>query len=91
MLPAATLTGLLATAVLAAVTSLEYGTFVVGRFSTPVLGLFLTATLGLFTTTRWTTLGRVLVASFGAVMMVGHLVFWAGYVLPDLAGEAVPH
>ena len=91
MLPAAILTGLLATAVLAAVTSLEYGTFVVGRFSTPVLGLFLTATLGLFTTTRWTTLGRVLVASFGAVMMVGHLVFWAGYVLPDLAGEAVPH
>ena len=90
-MPAALLTGLVATAVLAAVTSLEYGTFVVGRFSTPVLGLFLTATLGIFTTTRWTMLGRALVASFCAVMMVGHLVFWAGYVLPDLAGEVVPH
>ncbi len=91
MLPAALLTCLLATAGLAAVTSLEYGTFVVGRFSTPVLGLFLTATLGLFTTTRWTTLGRVLVTSFGAAMMVGHIVFWAGYVLPDLVGEVLPH
>ena len=58
---------------------------------TPVLGLFLVATMGLFVTTRWKVLSRGLVATFFASMMVGHLVFWAGYVLPDLSGEGVPH
>jgi hypothetical protein len=89
--PAALLVVFVATACLAALTSLEYGAFVVGRFSTPVLGLFLVATMGLFVTTRWKVLSRGLVATFVASMMVGHLVFWVGYVLPDLSGEVVPH
>ena len=88
--PLALLAALIATGLPAALTSREYGTYAVGRFSTPALGLFLAATIGVLVTTRWAGCGRSLAAAFAASMAVIHLVFLAGFLIPDLAGEVLP-
>ncbi len=88
--PLTLLAVLAASATIPALMSLEYGAFVVGRFSTPVLGLFLIAAFGLLAATGLGGWGRRLAAAFAALMAVTHLLFWVGFLLPDLALEVLP-
>ncbi len=90
VIPVTLLAVLAASAVVPALMSLEYGTFVVGRFSTPALGLFLVAAFSLVAASGLGRWGRHLAAAFAALMAVAHLLFWAGFLLPDLAMEVLP-
>lgn len=73
----------------AAMNSYNDGIFVVGRFALPSLVLFLAATTAIVSR-RADRIGRLAAPLLASVMLVVHLAFWGGFLLPDLLRQIGP-
>ena len=73
----------------AAMNSYNDGIFVVGRFALPALVLFLAVTTAIVSR-RADRIGRLAAPLLISVMLVVHLAFWGGFLLPDLLRQIGP-
>ncbi len=73
----------------AAMNSYNDGIFVVGRFALPSLVMFLAATTTIVSR-RPDRIGRLAAPLLTSVMLVVHLAFWGGFLLPDLLRQIGP-
>ncbi len=87
--PPALLAAFAIAAGLAALNSYNDGIFVVGRFALPPLVLFLAVTTAIVSR-RPSWIGRLTAPLLTSVMLVVHLAFRGGFLLPDLLRQIGP-